>query len=136
MKRRETEAEMGIFHVRHVRIGVGHPVEGELTQVLALVDTGATHTIIPKSLLRQILHIEPKESDITQYADGSAEQVDLGEARIGYDGRTYVCPVVFGPEDQYILGAIALESFRLVVDPLRKELVPARYVVRPCNHGI
>ena len=133
MERREAEAEMGIFHVR---IGVGHPVEGELTQVLALVDTGATHTIIPKSLLQQILHIEPKESDIIQYADGSAEQVDLGEARIGYDGRTYVCPVVFGPEDQYILGAIALESFRLVVDPLRKELVPARYVVRPFNHGI
>ena len=79
---------MGIFHARHVRIGVGHPVEGELTEVPALVDTGATHTIIPKSLLQQILHIEPKESDIIQYADGSAEQVDIGEARIGYDERT------------------------------------------------
>ena len=49
---------MGIFHVR---IGVGHPVEGEMIDVLALVDTGATHTIIPASLLQQILHIEPKE---------------------------------------------------------------------------
>ena len=58
---------------------------------------------------------------------------EIGEARIGYNGRAYVCPVVFGPEDKYVLGAIALESFRLVVDPLRKELVPASFVVRPFN---
>ena len=124
---------MGIFHVR---IGVGHPVEGEMTDVLALVDTGATDTIIPRSLLQQILHIEPRESDVIQYADGSTEEVDIGEARIGYQGRSYVCPVVFGPEDRYVLGAIALETFRLVVGPLRKELVPARFLVRPYNRGI
>ena len=63
---------MGIFHVR---IGVGHPFEGELTEVLALVDTGATHTIIPDSLLKQTLHIEPIEEDIIEYADGSTERV-------------------------------------------------------------
>ena len=124
---------MGIFHVR---IGVGHPFEGELTEVLALVDTGATHTIIPDSLLKQILHIEPIEEDVIEYADGSTERVEIGEARIGYNGRAYVCPVVFGPEDKYVLGAIALESFRLVVDPLRKELVPASFVVRPFNRGV
>ena len=124
---------MGIFHVR---IGVGHPVEGEMTDVLALVDTGATHNIIPRSLLQQILHIEPQESDVIEYADGSSEEVDIGEARIGYRGRSYVCPVVFGPEDQYVLGAIALETFRLVVDPVRKELVPTRFLVRPYNRGV
>jgi len=124
---------MGIFHVR---IGVGHPVEGEMTEVLALVDTGATHNIIPRSLLQQTLHIEPRESDVIEYADGSSEEVDIGEARIGYQGRSYVCPVVFGPEDQYVLGAIALETFRLVVDPGRKELIPARFLVRPYNRGI
>ena len=124
---------MGIFHVR---IGVGHPVEGEMTDVLALVDTGATHTTIPRSLLQQILHIEPQESDVIQYADGSTGRVDIGEARIGYQGRSYVCPVVFGSEDQYVLGTITLETFRLVVDPLRKELVPARFLVRPYHRGI
>ena len=124
---------MGIFHVR---IGVGHPFEGEMTEVLALVDTGATHTIIPDSLLKQILHIEPIEEDVIEYADGSTERVEIGEARIAYNGRAYVCPVVFGPEDKYVLGAIALESFRLVVDPLRKELVPANFVVRPFNRGV
>ena len=124
---------MGIFHVR---IGVGHPVEGEMTDVLALVDTGATHNIIPRSLLQQTLHIEPQESDVIEYADGSSEEVDIGEARIGCQGRSYVCPVVFGPEDQYVLGAIALETFRLVVDPVRKELVPTRFLVRPYNRGV
>ena len=124
---------MGIFHVR---IGVGHPVEGEMTDVLALVDTGATHNIIPRSLLQQTLHIEPKESDVIEYADGSSEEVDIGEARIGYQGRSYVCPIVFGPEDQYVLGAITLETFRLVVDPVRKELVPTRFLVRPYNRGV
>jgi len=107
-----------------------------MTEVLALVDTGATHNIIPRSLLQQTLHIEPRESDVIEYADGSSEEVDIGEARIGYQGRSYVCPVVFGPEDQYVLGAIALETFRLVVDPGRKELIPARFLVRPYNRGI
>ena len=100
------------------------------------MDTGATHTIIPASLLQQALHIDPKESDVIQYADGSTEEVDIGEARIGYQGRTYVCPVVFGEEDQYILGAVALETFRLVVDPVRREPVPASFPVRPYNRGI
>ena len=62
--------------------------------------------------------------------------MDIGEARIGYQGRSYVCPVVFGPEDQYVLGDITLETFRLVVDPVRKELVPTRFLVRPYNRGV
>ena len=37
---------MGTFNVL---IGVGHPSGGDLTEVLALVDTGATHTMLPAS---------------------------------------------------------------------------------------
>ena len=38
---------MGTFNVL---IGVGHPSGGDLTEVLALADTGATHTVLPASL--------------------------------------------------------------------------------------
>ena len=42
-----------------VAIEVGHPVGGDLTQVSALVDTGAHHSMMPESLLEQ-LHIQPR----------------------------------------------------------------------------
>ena len=39
---------MGTFAVT---IGIGHPYQGTLAEVEAVVDTGATHSIIPASLL-------------------------------------------------------------------------------------
>ena len=35
-----------------------------------------------------------------------------------------ICPVIFGPDDQYILGATSLETLGFVVDPIGEELMP------------
>ena len=118
---------MGIFHVY---IGIGHPDGGDVERVLTMVDTGATHTILPTSLLEN-LHIEPYERQRVSVADDRDLVWEVGKGRIVYQGREWVCPVVFGPEEQYLLGATTLELFNLAVDPNRKELVPAEHIARP-----
>ena len=118
---------MGIFSVL---IGVSHPQGGDLEQVLAQVDTGATHSVMPASLL-EWLGIHPTVQRPVWLADDRSVLHDIGEGRFSYRGEEWTCPVVFGPEDQYLLGATTLEAFALVVDPNGKELIPARYVARP-----
>lgn len=113
-----------------VTVGVGHPYEGDLAEVSALVDTGATHSMMPDSLLTQ-LHIEPVVQRSIRFADGGRERRGVGVARIAYRGEEWPCPVIFGPEDQYLLGATTLEAFALLVDPIEGELVPEEYLARP-----
>ena len=50
-------------------------------------------------------------------ADGSGLEYGVGAARLRIDDREEVCPVIFGPEGQYLLGATTLEIFELTVDP-------------------
>lgn len=118
---------MGTFHVY---MSVGHPEGGDVEQVLALVDTGSTHSILPASLL-EWLHIQPYDRQRVAVADNRYQVWAVGKARIVYRDKEWVCPVVFGPEEQYLMGATTLELFNLVVDPGRKELVAAEHIARP-----
>ena len=118
---------MGIFHVR---VGVSNSEGGDPEPVLALVDTGATHSIMPAELLAR-LSIRPMAEQVTYLADGRAEIWPVGEARIHYRDSWRTCMVVFGAKDQYMLGATTLENFALMVDPLAKELVPVTIRSRP-----
>ena len=38
------------------------------------------------------------------------------------------CPVIFGPDGNYLLGASTLEAFNLVVDPVGEQLLPAEWL--------
>lgn len=116
---------MGTFNVH---ISVGHPDGGDVEQVLALVDTGATHSMMPASLL-EWLGIRPAVQRPVWLADDRSILHNIGQGRFSYHGEEWTCPVVFGPEDQ--LGTTTLEAFALVVDPGGKELLPARYIARP-----
>lgn len=49
--------------------------------------------------------------------DGDFIQRDVGEAQFRIDNRERACPVIFGPEGQYLLGATTLQIFDLMVDP-------------------
>lgn len=118
---------MGTFHVY---LSVGHPEGGDGEQVLALVDTGSTHSILPASLL-EWLHIQPYDRQRVAVADNRYQVWDVGKARIVYRDKEWVCPVVFGPDEQYLMGATTLELFNLAVDPGRKELVAAEQIARP-----
>ncbi len=100
----------------HVEIGVGHPHRGDFLTVSALVDTGSTHSAMPGSLLAS-LSLAPLERRTYRIADGNFIQRDVGEARFRIDDQERTCPVIFGPEGQYLLGATTLEDFDLMVDP-------------------
>ena len=51
-------------------------------------------------------------------------------ARFGIDGREWPCPVIFGPDDEYLLGATTLEIFNLMVDPVGQRLLPINHRAR------
>ena len=78
-----------------VGIRVGHMVYGDMVGVTALVDTGATHTVLPASFLND-LQVEPDVRLKIAYANGEIGEVDSGQARIAYDGVERVCPVILG----------------------------------------
>ncbi|MDE2778946.1 MAG: hypothetical protein OXI91_04620 [Chloroflexota bacterium] len=116
----EKGKDVGVFEVP---LGVGGPASGELTYVSATVDTGAVHSMIPASMLR-VLHVTPLERFSYALADGSLVEYDFGMARLGIEGHPErYCPVIFGPEDQHLVGATTLEFFNLMVDPVDGKLV-------------
>ena len=113
-----------------IDIGIGHPSGGDFTTLRdVLVDTGAAHTMLPESLLAR-LHIEPKTHDRWAFADGETKEMGYGMARILIDDMDWHCPVIFGPEEQYLVGATTLEIFGLMVDPAGQELIPRIYRAR------
>ena len=111
---------MGIFNTR---IGIANSQAGEFHWVDALVDTSAVHTMLPASLLEQTLNLVPDEHLLYELADGSEQRYGYGEALVQIGDRRKTCPVIFGPEDQYLLGATALEIFNVIADTTHKRLV-------------
>ena len=122
---------MGLFTVP---IGVGHLDGGDLVEVLALVDTGAYHTVLPASLLEQ-LQVRRLAEQVFEFADGNSESLSVGLARISWQDQEFPCPVVFGTEGKYLMGASTLESLNLMVDPGRNRLVPYIHPERPYLTG-
>ena len=114
---------MGTFGVT---IEVGDPQGQRYEAVEALVETGATHTVLPSELMRG-LNIEVVDRLTFRSADRRVEEYDIGETRIRLDGRERTVLVVFGPEGaNALLGATTLELFHLGVDPVGQRLVPVQ----------
>ena len=109
--------------VLEVPLGIAGSPEEEPAIVSAMVDTGSIHTIIPESLLER-LEIQPVDRFRYGLADGSEVEYDYGMACLKLqDQPMYFCPVIFGPDDQYLVGATTLEIFNLMVDPVDGVLV-------------
>lgn len=115
---------MSIFSVP---ISVGHPNGGDLYPVDIVVDTGAAHSMLPASLLAD-LSVPAEEELGFILADGSRVRYDFGMARFRIYDKERQCPVIFGPDGNYLLGATALETFNLLDDPHGKRLVPAEWL--------
>lgn len=112
--------EMGQFNVS---FEVGDIYGRDYDTVDALVDTGASNSVLPGSLLRR-LGVEVIDRNIFRMADGRMVEFDLGTVRIRLEGRERFSVVVFGEDDMKpLLGAITLEEFHLGVDPVGKRLV-------------
>ena len=112
--------EVGTFRVN---LWIGNLFTDSGTAVQALVDTGATYSMIPASTLQQ-LGIQPVEVRMSRIADGSRIEMQTSWARFSAEGRNAVARVSFGPEGVYLMGATTLEDMGLAVDPVDLRLIP------------
>ena len=124
---------MGTFSVK-IEIG-GLDGEG-LEELEALVDTGATTTVIPAPVLRR-LGISPSRRETFEYAGGERVDLDMAEARARVDGRETTTWVIFGEEgSSALLGAYTLEGVFLGVDPYGRRLIPVRGLLKQADRGL
>ena len=118
---------MGLFTYD---VSVGHLNGGTLIPIRAMVDSGSIHSMLPESLLAQ-LNVSPLQQRSYVLADRSRREYGFGYVNIDVDGLTLPCPVIFGPDDKYLLGATTLEAFELMVDPVAGDLVPRELYTGP-----
>ncbi len=132
---REWRVEMGEVRVRLVLSNYedeGMVCRGLLradqvrrAEVDALVDTGATRLVLPKSIADQLgLRVLGKLP--VRYADERRGVCDrVGIVVVGLMGRTTEVDAVVEPQKTYaLLGQIPLEGLDLFVDPVGRRLVP------------
>ena len=111
---------MGTFSVQ---VQVGDVQGGQWLDVEALVDTGATHTVIPQETA-QALGIERLEAVPFQLADDRTVEYEVGEARVRLGDRERTVLVVVGESGvRPLLGATTLELFNIAVDPVGRRLI-------------
>lgn len=114
---------MGTFSTM---VRVGNLAGGDMREVEALVDTGASHSMFPASLL-DALHIARRSQVDGILADSSEVSYWRGQVQIRIDGRENICPALFGSEgeDASVVGATTLQILMFKVDPTREVLEPA-----------
>lgn len=92
---------------------------------LFLVDTGATHTAVPRECVRAI-GLKPSGTSTYELADGRHIEKDTGTAQIEFMGGSVTCTVSFGGAGvEPLLGLDALAAMGVEVDPARQELRPS-----------
>lgn len=116
--------EVGTFRADFVlRKQVGSERSMELN---ALVDTGASYTVVPAPILDE-LGIERERTVNFTLADGSQRRMDVGWVQMELEGQSGHVYVVFGRDNgPILLGAMALETFALAADAKNRRLIPAQ----------
>jgi len=112
---------MGAFRVP---IEIANVQGQRFEAVEAVVDTGATYTMVPRAVL-QGLGVVPEERWPFTLADGRTVEYDVAQIQVRLDGRRRYTVVVFGEDGaQCLLGVVTLEELRLGVDPVNRRLIP------------
>ncbi len=118
---------MGTFSVN---IQLGNLQGLEFEELEALADTGATTTVIPASVLRD-LGVTPTTSQTFEYASGERVELDMAEVRVRVEDRETLTWVVFGNDDAgALLGGYTLEGVFLGVDPYNRRLIPIQGILK------
>ena len=108
----------------YVNVNLSNPARPGIASedVRVLVDTGATLSVFPASLLDK-LGIE-RIGQRRFRGFGGVVTREIGSANMHYDGVTAGVTVVFGDEgDPAIMGVTALETLGYHIDPVAEELV-------------
>lgn len=118
---------MGTFSVT---IEVGDPTGTRFQDVEALVDTDATTTVIPSSVLAEIGIVATRQEEF-QYADGRRVLMDMAETKVKVQGKDTTTWVIFGEEDGgALLGSYTLEGVLLGVDPYNQRLIAVSGILK------
>lgn len=109
-----------------ITLTVSNPkISSKKQDVRFLVDSGATYTSLPTTIVRK-LNIKPSFEEKFSLADGSTIKRKIGNAMFVWRGREVASPVILGqPGDSALLGALTLEGLGVVLDPLKRQLHPA-----------
>ena len=108
-----------------VPVEIGDPQGLRFETLSALVDTGATFTWVPRSILERLGH-QPEEEWEFELADGRRALYGVAWVPVRLDGmRPRSLSVIFGEEGtEPLLGVFTLEGFRLGVDVVNERLIP------------
>ncbi|MDE2686861.1 MAG: hypothetical protein OXI16_05080 [Chloroflexota bacterium] len=116
-------------------VEIGNPSGTHYELVNPMVDTGATYSFMPASMLER-LEVEPMEKVKFTLAGEGRLDLDIGQTWIRARGKQVITIVVFGNDDSMpLLGAYALEGLRLAVDPFNRSLVPSEAFLLYCTHS-
>lgn len=112
---------MGAFRVA---IEIGDPQGRRFEPIEALVDTGATYTWVPRSILER-LGVQPTEERPFILADGRQLSYGMAWTMVRLNGKAQPTLVVLGEEGtESLLGVVTLEEFGLGVDAVNQRLIP------------
>ena len=113
---------MGMFEVNVKLTSLAAP--GRAEEVSLLVDTGATLSWVPRDVLNRLGAAVFSRLPF-ELADGRRLERDITTVLLTIDGRKAPVPVAFGESGEAaVLGATALESLGLLVDPVAQKLIP------------
>ncbi|HLE45196.1 MAG TPA: aspartyl protease family protein [Methylomirabilota bacterium] len=110
---------MGLFHVTGRLTGP----TGRVEQIELLVDPGATLLVVPQPLAHR-LELVARRSQPVVFTGGQRDVWPVAEVRLTLDGQDVTTPCFISPGGPALLGAVALESLFLAVDPVVKRLIP------------
>jgi clan AA aspartic protease len=110
-----------------VTMSVKHPRGGNKSvSVKMLVDSGATYTVLPEFVWKR-LKLRAQETIELSLADGTSVVRGIAEARFSFEGKERTSPVILGiADDLPLLGVVTLENLGLMLNPLKRQLVPIR----------
>ena len=114
-----------------VKIEIGDPEGLRFEELEALVDTGATTTVVEATVLRR-MGIAPTRRETFEYADGRRVELDMAETKVRVEGKETTTWVIFGSDgDGALLGSYTLEGVLLGVDPYGERLIPVHGILSP-----
>jgi clan AA aspartic protease len=99
-------------------------------KVKALVDTGATLTVLPKKLADKLRIKAVTEVEVE--SGGGKIRLKRGVARIKIEDKEEITPVLVSEIiDKVLLGVVILESLGFCVDPTTGRLKPTSFLLYP-----
>lgn len=117
---------MGITYTE----GVVRGPTGKESTVRFLIDSGATYSLLPKTVWEAIQLVPKRDLDFS-LADGTVVRRRVSECYIVLPQGEGHTPVILGEpgDDEALLGVVTLEILGLVFNPFNRTLQPMRLLL-------